>query len=98
MLGMPKKKTSHSMVIEIEICIEPDEDGYLVYCPALKGLHSWGSTVEEAKQNIHSASIAYLQSMAKHGDPLPIGIIKKHESDDPDKTGCYTENMSLALA
>ena len=48
MLGMLKRKPSHSMVIEIEICVEPDDGGYLVYCPALKGLHSWGATVEEA--------------------------------------------------
>src|ERR1700687_5542876 len=37
--------------LRIEILIEPDEGGLHAYCPALKGLHVGGNTVEEALQN-----------------------------------------------
>jgi len=59
----------------IEIIIEPDEDSYHAYCPALKGLHTCGETVEEAVQNAKYAAQAYLESLVKHGDSIPIGIL-----------------------
>ena len=38
------------------ITIEQDEDGvYIVSCPMLRGCHSYGSTIDEAMNNIREA-------------------------------------------
>ncbi|GEM_PF-1102655 len=43
-------------VASFEIVFELEEDGeYHVYAPALKGCHSYGTTKEEARQNIAEA-------------------------------------------
>ncbi|MBI4295970.1 MAG: type II toxin-antitoxin system HicB family antitoxin [Chloroflexi bacterium] len=56
---------------KVEIIIEPDEGGFHAYCPALKGLHTSGATQEETLENARNAVSAYLQSLIKHGDPVP---------------------------
>ena len=49
-----------------------DEDGVIVAsCPALPGCHSQGGDREEALSNIEEAIAAYVESMMKHGEPLP---------------------------
>lgn len=58
----------------IEVVVEPDEGSSHAFCPALKGLHVDGVTEEEAVQNARDAAIAYLESLIKHGDPIPIGV------------------------
>lgn len=60
---------------KIEIIVEPDDDIFHAYCPALKGLHTCGNTEEEAFDNAKDAAIAYLLSLIKHRDPIPIGVI-----------------------
>jgi len=59
----------------IEFIIEPDDEGFHAYCPALKGLHTCGDSEEEAIRNVRDAAIAYLQSSIEHGDPIPLGIM-----------------------
>ena len=63
----------------IEIVVEPDEDDFHAYCPALKGLHTAGDTEEEAVQNARDAAIAYLESLIKHNDPIPVGIMMREK-------------------
>ena len=58
---------------KIEVIVEPDEDGFHAYCPALKGLHTCGDTEKEALNNAKDAAIAYLESSIKHGDYIPAG-------------------------
>ena len=42
--------------MKFKVVLEPEEDGgYSVHCPALKGCHSQGETVEEALTNIKEA-------------------------------------------
>jgi len=59
----------------IDVIVEPDETGFHAYCPALKGLHVSGDTEEGAVQNARDAALAYLGSLIKHHDPIPVGII-----------------------
>ena len=47
------------------------ESGYVAYCPALKGCHSQGESLEEATDNIREAIEAYLKSVKAHGEPIP---------------------------
>jgi len=57
---------------EIGIIVEADGDAFYAHCPALPGLHVDGETEQEAIDNAKDAVIAYLQSMVKHGDPVPL--------------------------
>ena len=54
------------------IILERQEDGgFHAYCPALKGCHSQGDSLDEAIDNIREAAEAYLESVAAHGEPIP---------------------------
>lgn len=61
----------------IAIIVEPDGGEFHAYCPALKGLHTCGDTEEEAFANAKDAAIAYLYSLIKHHDPIPLSVLKK---------------------
>lgn len=54
------------------IVLEQDEDGYIVVsCPALPGCHSQGRTKKEAIASITEATQGYIESLRKHGEPIP---------------------------
>lgn len=92
----------------VEICVEPDGSEFHAYCPALKGLHVSGQTEEEALENAKDAAVAYLHSLLKHNDPIPVGIIgpSRHsaghrDSDEgmvPPRPECsqYVETLAVA--
>ncbi len=60
----------------VTIYIEPDGTEFHAFCPVLKGLHAGGATIDEALANCKDAVIAYLQSLMKHGDPIPLSTIE----------------------
>ena len=46
-------KTDKNKTLHFPIIVEQDEDNvYIVSCPAFKGCHSYGKTIEEALDNI----------------------------------------------
>jgi predicted RNase H-like HicB family nuclease len=54
------------------VILKPDENGgFLAECPDLPGCLSEGSTRAEAKRNIADAIQGYLESLKKHGEPVP---------------------------
>ncbi len=54
------------------VILEREADGgFHAYCPALKGCHSQGDSLDEAVENIREAIAAYLQSVKAHGEPIP---------------------------
>lgn len=67
-------------ITEADIIIEPDGDGFHAYCPVLKGLHTSGGTRDEALHNAKDAAEAYLLSLIKHRDPIPIGQTEAAQS------------------
>ncbi len=86
---------------KIDIIVEPDEGGFHAYCPALKGLHTAGESKEEALMNAKEAAIAYLESLIKHNDPIPIGAIKIKEPEETPLSARhhishYTEDLKVA--
>ena len=86
---------------KIDIIIEPDDNGFHAYCPALKGLHTSGDTREAALQNARDAAIAYIESLLKHNDPIQVGIIVKKEVVKKDSitkrsVNHYTEDVKVA--
>ena len=51
-----------------------EEGGYVVSCPALPGYVTQGETAEEALEMIRDAIKGYVQSLRKHGEPVPPGL------------------------
>jgi predicted RNase H-like HicB family nuclease len=47
--------------MNLRIIVEPDEDVYVAYCPELPGCVTYGSTLEEARENIMEALQLYLR-------------------------------------
>ena len=61
--------------MKLRIVIEQDEDGrFVATCPTLPGCISEGDTREEAKANIADAIAGYIESLRKHGEPIPPSI------------------------
>ena len=88
---------------KVEVVVEPDEDGFHAYCPALKGLHTCGDTKEEALENAKDAAIAYLQSSIKHGDSIPVGILMREEAEGThysyvNPANHHTEDLKVTCA
>jgi predicted RNase H-like HicB family nuclease len=57
---------------QFTVVIEPDEQGFHAYVPALPGCHSFGDTVEEAQANIHEAMELHVETMIEDGEPVPM--------------------------
>ncbi|MEI7684033.1 MAG: type II toxin-antitoxin system HicB family antitoxin [Planctomycetota bacterium] len=61
--------------MKYRVLVETDEDGvFIARVPSLPGCLSQGDTRAEAIANIREAIQAYLESLAKHGDPVPPPI------------------------
>jgi antitoxin HicB len=64
--------------MKFRVIIEPGEDGvFVAHCPALPGCISQGATREEAQANIKEAVTGYLESLKKHGEPIPPAITEE---------------------
>lgn len=55
------------------VVVEPDDDRWHAYCPALEGqgASTWGHTREEALKHIDEVVQLVVESMIEHGEPLP---------------------------
>ena len=53
------------------IILEPDEGGYHAFVPSLPGCHTWGKTIEEAREMVRDAIDVYLRSLVADGEPIP---------------------------
>jgi len=64
--------------LKYRVTIEQDEDGvFVVECPSLPGCVSQGRTRAEALTNIADAIQGYIESLAKHGEPIPPAITEE---------------------
>ena len=60
------------IIQNFEVVLEPEDDGgYHVFCPALKGCHSYGATKEEAMGKIKEAIELWLESARELGIRIP---------------------------
>ncbi len=53
--------------------IEPDDDAYHAYVPALPGCHTFGATIEEARDNLLEAVQLHVEMMREQGEEVPSG-------------------------
>jgi predicted RNase H-like HicB family nuclease len=61
--------------MKFRVVIEIDEDGvYVAQVPSLPGCISQGKTRAEALENIKDAIKGYIESLRKHGEPIPSSI------------------------
>ena len=95
-------RESPSLEFRVQVIIELDGTEFHAYCPALKGLHTSGNTEKEALDNAKDAAIAYIKSLIKHGDPIPIGAmiqkgIKEKVPLLKDHVRRHTEDVVLTL-
>jgi antitoxin HicB len=54
------------------VVIEPDDQGFHAYVPALPGCHTFGDSIDEAREHILEAMELHLQSMLEDGESIPI--------------------------
>ena len=45
--------------------IEPDEKDYHGFVPLLRGVHTWGKTIEETKKNLDEAIRCHVEGLLK---------------------------------
>ena len=60
------------MNYDFTIVIEPDQEGFHAFVPAVQGCHSHGDTVDEARKNIAEALELHIESMIEDGEEIPI--------------------------
>jgi predicted RNase H-like HicB family nuclease len=64
--------------MKYRIVIQQDEDGqYIATAPALPGCISEGVSRAEALLNIKEAIAGYIESLRKHGEPIPPPITEE---------------------
>lgn len=71
--------------LKFKILIEVERDGeeFYAHCPHLPGLHVGGATEQEAIRNAADAALAYMRSILKHDDPIPLGVLDESEMRSP---------------
>ncbi|MCK4327922.1 MAG: type II toxin-antitoxin system HicB family antitoxin [Candidatus Diapherotrites archaeon] len=61
--------------MKFRVEIEEDEKGWFVASvPSLPGCITQGKTREEAVENVKDAIDGYIESLEKHGEPIPPSI------------------------
>ena len=58
--------TNHAIVIE-----RADDGSYSAYVPDLPGCVACGDTAEEARRLIAEAVVLHVESLRRHGEPVP---------------------------
>lgn len=72
-----------TITFRLNIFVKPDGEEFYAYCKELNGLHVSGETSEEAVANARNGAIAYLATLVKHGDPIPLGCL----AEEPESIG-----------
>jgi len=84
----------------IEVVVEPDDNGFHAYCPALKGLNVGGDTEQEALQTAGDAATLYIKSLIRHGESIPVGItirsFKEPLKQTASKVSYHTQELKVA--
>jgi predicted RNase H-like HicB family nuclease len=59
-----------------KVVIEPDEDAWHAYCPALlpQGAATWGTTKEEALKHINEVVHMVVTELIEDGEPVPTDV------------------------
>jgi predicted RNase H-like HicB family nuclease len=79
-----RMKKTHAMHIKgkgmktyvFRVVVEPDEDRWSAYCPALQhyAAVTWGRTQEEALQHIREVVQMVVEELIEDGEPIPEDV------------------------
>jgi|SRR5471030_105068 len=59
--------------MDIPVVIFKDENSvYGVNVPGIKGVHSWGDTIEDALKNVREAITSHIETLLELGEPVEI--------------------------
>lgn len=84
--------------LKFTVIVEPDGGSFHAFCPAFKGLHVDGKTENEALRNATKAARVYVDSLAAHGEPLPIGpdcTLDREEQIPTVPPGAFMRHLEL---
>ena len=77
---MEKREQIRTSEYTYTIVLDPaEEGGFVVTVPALAGCITQGETLDEAREMAAEAIESYLESLRKHGDPIPVG--EEHDNE-----------------
>ena len=66
------KPRKNAKLYTFRVIIEPEQPkGYHGFVPLLRGVHTFGDTIEEVKKNLTEAIICHLQGLIKDGEFIP---------------------------
>lgn len=65
------------MKFTVVVTKDPEDTGYNVTVPALPGCHTFGETIDEAYENALEAIAAYVDSLEREGDPIPMEVASR---------------------
>jgi len=83
-----RSDTVHGATYRYTVHFDPaEEGGYIVKVPALNGIATQGETLEEARAMAEDLIRGYLESLRKHGEPIPV---------EPDEA--FTTHIAVSLA
>lgn len=62
-----------------KVVIEPDDDRWHAYCPALKkqGASTWGNTQQEAMKHIQEVIQMIVEELIEDGEKIPVLSLPK---------------------
>jgi predicted RNase H-like HicB family nuclease len=69
--GHTRKAYAHFVKRKFHVTMIEHDEGVSVSRPELPGCHSQGANVDEAMANISDAIQGYIESLNKHGEPIP---------------------------
>ena len=80
-----------------KVVVEPDEDRWHAYCPALReqGAATWGYTREEALKNIDEVVHLVIESLVEHNEPLPEAIRDEAEVSLEPRVAVTVRSMAI---
>lgn len=74
MLSVVEEVTQdRTLRLSLAVVVERDGEDYHAFSPALRGLHVFGATEDEALANATDAVRVYLDSLIRAGESLPVG-------------------------
>ena len=67
-----RRERGQMKTYQFTVVIEPDEEAFHAFVPALPGCHTFGLTVDEARANIAEAMELHIESMQEDGESIPV--------------------------
>jgi predicted RNase H-like HicB family nuclease len=75
------KRATQPATVTIVVIVERDGDSFYAYSPHLPGMHIDANSAAEAYKRAVVGAELYLESLVRHGEPLPIPQLAQPPKD-----------------